>query len=97
MDEITLTGATTVSEIRDGAVTTFTITPEQFGMKRVSLRSLRGGSGGENAKITRAILDGTERGAKRDIVSFERRCNSLCGRGCGIHRRRCKISGRDDR
>ena len=68
MDEITLTGATTVSEIRDGAVTTFTITPEQFGMKRVSLEELRGGSGGENAKITRAILDGTERGAKRDIV-----------------------------
>ncbi|WP_330647998.1 anthranilate phosphoribosyltransferase [Roseburia hominis] len=68
MDEITLTGATTVSEIRDGAVTTFTITPEQFGMKRVSLEELRGGSGEENAKITRAILDGTERGAKRDIV-----------------------------
>lgn len=68
MDEITLTGATTVSEIRDGAVTTFTITPEQFGMKRVSLEELRGGSGGENAKITRTILDRTERGAKRDIV-----------------------------
>lgn len=68
MDEITLTGATTVSEIRDGAVTTFTITPEQFGMKRVSLEELRGGSGEENAEITRAILDGTERGAKRDIV-----------------------------
>ena len=37
-------------------------------MKRVSLEELRGGSGGENAKITRAILDGTERDAKRDIV-----------------------------
>lgn len=68
MDEITLTGATTVSEIRDKAVTTFTIIPEQFGMKRVSLEELRGGSGEENAKITRTILDGTERGAKRDIV-----------------------------
>jgi len=68
MDEITLTGATTVSEIRDGAVTTFTITPEQFGMKRVSLEELRGGSGGGKAQPTRALLDGTERGAKRDIV-----------------------------
>lgn len=68
MDEITLTGTTTVSEIRDGAVTTFTIIPEQFGMKRVSLEELHGGSGEENAKITRTILDGTERGAKRDIV-----------------------------
>ncbi len=68
MDEITLAGATTVSEIRDGAVTTFTIIPEQFGMKRVSLEELRGGNVEENAKITRTILDGTERGAKRDIV-----------------------------
>lgn len=68
MDEITLTGVTTVSEIRDKAVTTFTIIPEQFGMKRVSLEELRGGSGEENAKITGDILDGTERGAKRDIV-----------------------------
>ena len=33
MDEITLTGATTVSEIKDGEVTTFEITPEQFGLK----------------------------------------------------------------
>lgn len=30
MDEITLTGATTVSEIKDGAVTTYQVTPEQY-------------------------------------------------------------------
>lgn len=68
MDEITLTGETTVSEIRDGAVQTFRITPEEFGIKRCSLEELRGGDGKENAKITRAILSGEEKGPKRDIV-----------------------------
>ncbi len=68
MDEITLTGATTVSEIKDGAVTTYQVTPEQFGMKRVSLEELSGGDGNVNAQITRDILSGKERGPKRDIV-----------------------------
>ena len=68
MDEITLTGATTVSEIKDGEVTTYQITPEQFGMKRVELQELLGGEGAENAEIAAAILKGEERGPKRDIV-----------------------------
>lgn len=68
MDEITTTDETVISEIRDGKVTTFTISPEQFGFARAMLEDLRGGEGAENAKITRAILSGTETGAKRDIV-----------------------------
>lgn len=67
MDEITLTGETVVSELKDGQVTTFTLTPEQFGMQRVSLSELQGGSGAENAEITKAILSG-EKGPKRDVV-----------------------------
>ena len=68
MDEITLTGATTVSEIRDGAVTTFTITPEQFGYTRCSKDDLVGGTPAENAEITKAILKGEEKGPKRQAV-----------------------------
>ncbi len=68
MDEITTTDETVISEIKDGKVTTFTISPEQFGFARATLEDLRGGEGAENAKITRAILSGTETGAKRDIV-----------------------------
>lgn len=68
MDEITLTGKTTISEIKDGAVRTYKITPEQFGMKRVSLKELQGGDSQENARITNNILSGMERGAKRDVV-----------------------------
>ncbi len=68
MDEITLTGATTISEIKDGVVTTYQVTPEQFGMKRASLEELRGGDGVANAQITKEILQGKEQGAKRNIV-----------------------------
>lgn len=68
MDEFTLTGATTVSEIKDGSVTTYQVTPEQFGLKRCALEELQGGDGTVNAQITRDILSGKEQGAKRDIV-----------------------------
>lgn len=68
MDEITLTGATTISEIRDGAVTTYQVTPEQFGLKICTLEDLSGGDGAVNAEITKDILMGKELGVKRDIV-----------------------------
>lgn len=68
MDEITLTGTTTVSEIKAGNVTTYQVTPEQFGLKKTALKDLRGGDGATNAEITKSILKGVEKGAKRDIV-----------------------------
>lgn len=68
MDEITITGGTTISEIKDGRVNTFTVTPEQFGFKRCGLDELQGGDGTVNAGITKDILSGKEKGAKRDIV-----------------------------
>ena len=68
MDEFTLSGTTTVSEINGDDVKTYEVTPEQFGLKRVSLEELCGGDGVQNAAITKAILSGEEKGAKRDIV-----------------------------
>lgn len=68
MDEFTITGKTTVSEIKNGKVSTYEVTPEQFGLRRASLEELQGGDGAQNAKITMEILQGKEKGAKRDIV-----------------------------
>jgi len=68
MDEFSTTEETMVSEIDNGKVKTFKVTPEQFGLRRGELKDLQGGDGAENAKITRAILSGKEKGAKRDIV-----------------------------
>ena len=68
LDEITLTGETTVCEIRFGETSCYTISPEQFGMKRCELSELVGGSPADNAQITRDILFGRETGPKRDVV-----------------------------
>ena len=67
MDEITLTGPTRVAEITAEAVKSYTITPEQFGLKRCALSDLQGGDAAANAKIVRDVLNGAA-GPKRDIV-----------------------------
>lgn len=68
MDEISTACETQVSEIKDGEVFTYQISPEEFGLKRSAEEELKGGTKEENAAITKAILMGRERGAKRDIV-----------------------------
>ncbi len=67
MDEITLTGPTSVAAIGGGRVEVQTIEPEQFGFKRCPLEKLQGGDAEQNAQIVREILAG-EKGPKRDIV-----------------------------
>lgn len=67
MDEITVAGSTQISEIKDDEVKTYVIKPEEFGINTVSVNEIKGGDCEENAKITRAVLNG-EKGPKRDIV-----------------------------
>jgi len=67
MDELTLTGATRVAEIRDGKVTLATVTPEQFGFHRCPLSALQGGDAARNAAIVSAVLAGAP-GPQRDVV-----------------------------
>jgi len=67
MDEISLCATTQISEVKDGTIRTFTLTPEAVGFRRASLEDLRGGPPEENAKISVGILQG-ERGPRRDIV-----------------------------
>lgn len=66
-DEITITGPTSVSELCNGSVRTYTLTPEEFGITRASKERITGGDPAENAKIIHAILSGEE-GPCRDIV-----------------------------
>jgi len=67
LDEISNTGESRVSEVREGVVRTFTVRPEDVGLPRCAIGELRGGDREQNAQIIRAILDG-EPGPKRDIV-----------------------------
>ncbi|MCR5667914.1 MAG: anthranilate phosphoribosyltransferase [Lachnospiraceae bacterium] len=68
LDEITSSSDTYVCEIKGEQLETYEISPEQFGYKRCKKSDLVGGTGEENAAITRAILEGREQGSKRDTV-----------------------------
>ena len=68
MDEISASAPTTICELRDGFYRTTVIKPEDFGFERCSKEDLVGGTAEENAKITRGILSGEIKGAKRNAV-----------------------------
>ena len=68
LDEISICGPTSICCFKDGKTQMDTITPESVGLKRGSKGDLLGGTPAENAAITRAILEGRERGAKRDAA-----------------------------
>ena len=64
LDEISMSAPTRICEFKDGWFKSYTIQPEDFGFARCEKSDLRGGTPGENAEITRAILKG-EKGHKR--------------------------------
>ena len=71
LDEVTITGETFVAACSaHTGVETFTISPEDFGLQRRSVNQRREGPT-ENARVTRAILDGVKDGEfafVRDLV-----------------------------
>lgn len=68
LDEISMSAPTTVCEIRDGWFQSYQIRPEQFGYNSCAKEELAGGTPEENAQITRDILEGREKGPKRQAV-----------------------------
>lgn len=68
LDEISLSAPTTVCEFKDGWFKSYTIKPEDFGFNSCSKQELVGGTPQENAVITLNILQGKEKGAKRNTV-----------------------------
>ncbi|MFZ0706379.1 MAG: anthranilate phosphoribosyltransferase, partial [Candidatus Korobacteraceae bacterium] len=67
LDEITITEATKIAEVRDGRVRSYEVTPEEFGLRRAPLSEIAGGDAQENAAVIRRVLDG-ERSPCRDVV-----------------------------
>ena len=58
LDEITLTTETVISELKEGAVRTFHLNPEEIGLTPCRPEDLKGGEPKENAAIIRSILEG---------------------------------------
>ena len=67
LDEISVCAPTRVSELKDGLIRTYDISPEQFFNTQAEPVDLLGGNPEENAQITRNILNG-EKGPKRNVV-----------------------------
>jgi anthranilate phosphoribosyltransferase len=67
LDEITLTGETFVTELRDGWIRQYNLDPHDFGFEYCTAAELKGGGAKDNAQILRSILAG-EKGPRRDVV-----------------------------
>lgn len=72
LDEISISGETYIAELRDGVVRSYTVTPEDFGLRRAPIESIRGGDAAQNAKIVHKVLGRSmvyrEHGPHREIV-----------------------------
>lgn len=68
LDELSITGPNRVSYVKDGAVRTFELDPAEYDLPYGKLDDLIGGEPAENARITRDILSGKDRGPRRHIV-----------------------------
>jgi anthranilate phosphoribosyltransferase len=66
LDEVTLSGKTQITEMKDGTITTETISPADYGFDYANTSELIGGDKTENAKILKNILSG-QQDARRNI------------------------------
>lgn len=69
LDEITITGPTQIAELSQGSLAMKEITPEDFGISRAEIETIRGGTPEGNASIIRSILSGTP-GPCQDITAL---------------------------
>jgi anthranilate phosphoribosyltransferase len=67
LDEITVTGRTQVCELKEGRIASYSISPEDFGLSRAGLDTLKGGTVDENAALLRSILASAP-GPQRDVI-----------------------------
>jgi anthranilate phosphoribosyltransferase len=67
LDEITTTGPTRVTELKNGSIRTFEVRPSDVGLPPATLEDLKGGDATVNAAAIRQLLVG-EHGPFRDIV-----------------------------
>jgi anthranilate phosphoribosyltransferase len=79
LDEITITGRTRMTELANGKVRTYDVSPEDFGAKKASPGDIKGYDAKKNAGIILSVLEG-ERSARRDIVLMNASAGLVC---CG--------------
>ena len=69
LDEVSIASETYIAELKDGEVTRYTIEPDDFGLSRTPLDSIKVGSVDESLKMIRSVF-ANQTGAAKDIVSL---------------------------
>ena len=69
LDEITISGPTSVAELKDGNISEYTIQPSDFGLQTASLDSIRVQTKEAAVAMLRSVLD-NQPGTARDIVQL---------------------------
>jgi anthranilate phosphoribosyltransferase len=69
MDDISISGATTIAELIDGKVNSAVLDVSWLGVPRAPVSDLHGGDARANAETIDAILSGKISGAKRDMAT----------------------------
>ena len=67
MDEISISAPTSVAELNNGVISTYTIQPEDFGLSRAAIESIRVDGVEQSLGVIRSVLAG-DQGPARDIV-----------------------------
>ena len=68
MDNISVSGATTLAELGGGKISSAVIDPRWLGIPAAKLEEVRGGDANENAKTLTGILSGEVQGAKLEMT-----------------------------
>lgn len=76
LDEISIATGSNIAELKDGIISTYHITPEQFGLHRASIEELAVESAESSLDMVKAVLN-NQSGAAKDIV--------LLNAGAGIY------------
>jgi len=69
LDEISIASPTSVAELKNGQVTTYSISPEQFGLRRADLAELAVNDEQDSLLMLKSVLD-NKPGAALDIVAL---------------------------
>ncbi len=81
LDELSTTGPSQVVEMKNGEIREFEITPEQYGLAKVELAALKGGTPEENAEALMALLQGAS-GPYRDVTLLNAGAAIMIGGKC---------------
>ena len=82
MDELSIAAKSRVWELQEDKITNYFVSPEDFGLARAGMETVKGGTPAENAAMLRSVLEG-EPGPRRDVVLMNAAAGVVVGSRTG--------------